>query len=1301
MRLRLSSSNRLVTRLLFLLATPALVFSSSAVPVISGFSPASGQSGATVTISGTNFSPVISSNIVYFGGARATVAAANTTNLTVTVPVGVTYAPMTVTVNGLTAWSGQPFLASYLGNGQVDTGTLAGQLDLGTDDGSGNVVVGDLDGDGKPDVVCFNGHSPSVSIFRNLSTNGTLTAGSFAARVDLLVEGAQDSGVGLCLADVDGDGRLDIVVSSFAENKVSIFQNISGPGSFTTNSFAARVDLPVSGGPISLAVQDFDGDGWPDLATADYYSGSVSVLRNLGAGGVITTNAFAPQVDFTTIAGARCIAVGDFNGDGKPDLVTVNYDDGSGTMSVLQNLSSNGIVAFAPQVDFPSLPDSCDVRVGDLDGDGKLDVVIAEGANGNAVSVYRNTGAAGSISATSFAPRVDFGLDGWGNGVAIGDLDGDGKPDLAVVTQLSDHLSLFQNLSTPGSFDTGSLAPRVDFPAGWNPNGVVIGDLDGDGRPDVTIGVTYAATMSVYQNVTQFGGPPHIIAQPANQTVYVGMTANFSVLAGGTQPLNYQWNFNGTNIDGATNATLALTNVQLDQAGNYAVRVTNLLGSVASSNAVLTVNPPPPCAPVPSGLVGWWPAEGDANDVAGTNNGTLINGADFTGGEVGQTFSFDGSSYVNIPDSPALDTFASSITIEAWIKVNQFDEFPDWNGIVTKGNSSWRLARDGGSSVVGFSTTGLSNEDLAGNKNINDGQWHHVAAVYDGTNKYIYVDGTLDASVPATGTIAQNDYPMCIGENAEAPGHLWNGLIDEVSIYNRALTASEVQTVYAAAGGGKCFTPTAPEIVTQPAGQTVYLGFPAGFNVVASGTAPLHYQWNFNGTNIAGATNATLMLVNVQFSQAGNYSVLVTNVAGSVLSSNAVLTVSLPPPCTPAPLGLVGWWPAEGDAYDLIGGATGMVYSGTAFSAGMVRQAFDFDGVNGCVMNTNTPPMTNIQNTFTMEFWACPKKGIEIMPEGDGLGISGQSYAIFPNWGGTDGPAGVGVSVGTNGISVVEHADNYMPSLLSYTHAINGWTHIAVVYSNLQPVLYVNGVYVRTGLTSTRSYVYPSKDFGSSYDSVFENEFKFYGPYRGLLDEVDIFNRALSATEIQAIYVAGSGGKCSSSSPATVDHFTWNPIPSPRFINTPFPILLQARDLTNGLSTNFAGTVLLGSTNGIAINPPVSGNFFQGVWTGSVMVARTVSNLVLRADDGFGHFGLANPIDLLNPPNLEMIRSGNIAMLVWPVAYSGFVLEMSSCLSPAAWMVVPYSPIQIGDQYLLPLDMAGTNGFYRLQFPGP
>ena len=148
---------------------------------------------------------------------------------------------------------------------------------------------------------------------------------------------------------------------------------------------------------------------------------------------------------------------------------------------------------------------------------------------------------------------------------------------------------------------------------------------------------------------------------------------------------------------------MTLTNVQFNQAGNYAVLVTNILGSVNSSNALLTVIP---CMPAPSGLVDWWPGEGNAYDTVGTNNGTLINGA-YTNGMVGEAFSFSGSnSYVSIPDPPFLDSFTTNITVELWMKAGQTNVNAMWKGIVTKGNSSWRLQALEGANTINWDVDG-------------------------------------------------------------------------------------------------------------------------------------------------------------------------------------------------------------------------------------------------------------------------------------------------------------------------------------------------------------------------------------------------------------------------------------------------------------------------------------------------------------------------------------------------------------------------------------------------------------------
>ncbi|MGO8836785.1 MAG: FG-GAP-like repeat-containing protein [Limisphaerales bacterium] len=558
------------------------------VPVISSFIPASGTNGTVVTISGTGFSAQAAADIVYFGAVQATVSSASPTSLTVTVPAGATYAPVTVTVNGLTAYSGNPFLPTFNATGGTNSSlSLAPRLDLPAGDGSGQVVIADLDGDGKPDVLVNNGNG-SASIFQNISSNGTLTAGSFAPRVDLSLGTGGENGT--VAADLDGDGKLDIVLLDYNAGQVIVLKNLSTPGTLTTNSFAAPVRFQVGAGPRGLAVRDLDGDGKPEIVVANWGDSTVSVLRNISQPGGIDTNSFAPAVVFATGANPQTLAIADLDGDGQPDIVTANNNYGTDeSVSILRNTSAPGTISLAAHVDLAGLPTSFCVAIGDLDGDGKPDLVVSSFIDGQAISVYRNISTPGSITTNSFAPHVDFDAGGWGNAVAIGDLDGDGKPDLAVVTQLPDHLSVFKNISTPGSFTTDSLAPRVDYPAGWNPNGVAIGDLDGDGRPDIAFAVTYAATLSVYQNQTPFNGPPVITSQPVNQTTVQGSNVVLSVIVEGTGPFSYQWSFNGKNIPGATNATLTLANLHPYQSGSYAVTITTPFGSVTSSGATVTV----------------------------------------------------------------------------------------------------------------------------------------------------------------------------------------------------------------------------------------------------------------------------------------------------------------------------------------------------------------------------------------------------------------------------------------------------------------------------------------------------------------------------------------------------------------------------------------------------------------------------------------------------------------------------------------------------------------------------------------
>ncbi len=195
-------------------------------------------------------------------------------------------------------------------------------------------------------------------------------------------------------------------------------------------------------------------------------------------------------------------------------------------------------------------------------------------------------------------------------------------------------------------------------------------------------------------------------------------------------------------------------------------------------------------------LVGWWKLDemkGNVTaDSAGSHTGTLLGNPTWTQGIADGALQFDGQGDgVNLGAGPDFD-IAGRITVAAWIKVTAFDVA--WQAIVTKGDTAWRLSRDQGNNVH-FACTGLWPEWARGSANVNDGQWHHVAGTYDGSELRLYVDGKLDASARAQGAINMNTYPVYIGENAEHSGRGWHGLIDDVRLYNYALSDVEIKAL--------------------------------------------------------------------------------------------------------------------------------------------------------------------------------------------------------------------------------------------------------------------------------------------------------------------------------------------------------------------------------------------------------------------------------------------------------------------------------------------------------------------------
>jgi hypothetical protein len=250
-----------------------------------------------------------------------------------------------------------------------------------------------------------------------------------------------------------------------------------------------------------VVVGDFNGDGKPDLEIAEQGSNLVSVLLNTTAPGSMTAS-FAPRQDFPTGAGPVSAVVGDFNGDGEPDLAVVNQFSSSVSVLLNNTMVGSATASFAAKRDFAtgSLPNS--VAVGDFNGDNRPDLVVAD-TGSNRVSVLLNSTPVGSATA-SFLTRTDFGTNSGPQVVAVGDLNGDGLPDLAVTNFFSNSVSVLLNTTATGS-GTPSFATREDFATGSYPESVAIGDLNADGIPDLAVANSSSNNLSMLLNTTPAG----------------------------------------------------------------------------------------------------------------------------------------------------------------------------------------------------------------------------------------------------------------------------------------------------------------------------------------------------------------------------------------------------------------------------------------------------------------------------------------------------------------------------------------------------------------------------------------------------------------------------------------------------------------------------------------------------------------------------------------------------------------------------------------------------------------------------
>ncbi|MEQ9287069.1 MAG: FG-GAP-like repeat-containing protein [Cyclobacteriaceae bacterium] len=570
------------------------------VPYINSIEPTTGTFGETVTISGSNFSTNIADMEVRFGAAVATVTSATASLLEVTVPAGATTDNISVTNTSgstvKTAYSNQLFHISFGGSkgvaGSFDPQVLVndGPSDFGTYD----LCLCDFDKDGLSDVAVTNNESQNIVIHDNNST--TSTNNFIRSQIS-----AGFATINTVCGDLDGDGWPDLVATQgdASNNRIFIFRNQANG----TVSFAAPITLtlPSDNGNLRLArrvsIQDLDLDGNPEIIVSNTSDNKIDVFKNNSIQGTITMNTtsqqFTMEASDTRVGGLVGLDVKDLNNDGLPEVVaTFNRNS---NVYVLPNSSQPGSISFESSKEFSASGAFQNLKVGDINQDGFNDVILTAsnaGTPASAIVIVENktASAGGSISMES-AATISGISSPWG--LDIGDVDGDGSVDIAVASVGSPGkiFVLLADNPTAFTFTTTEISTTS------NSRNVKIGDLNGDGKPDLafTHNVTSGSTGELSVVMNRNCVIP-VITPSGNTDVCNGQV--FTLTATNSSSATYTWKRNG--IDQAETSNTLVVPTGGNGTFNFTVTVADQGCTQVSDQVTIVVEDGGITAPTPS-----------------------------------------------------------------------------------------------------------------------------------------------------------------------------------------------------------------------------------------------------------------------------------------------------------------------------------------------------------------------------------------------------------------------------------------------------------------------------------------------------------------------------------------------------------------------------------------------------------------------------------------------------------------------------------------------------------------------------
>jgi len=480
-------------------------------PFIDSIEPAFGGFGSTIIINGSNFSPNDVDNTVFFGGLEANILNATENALMVTVPYGAYYTPISVYTNGLYAASRQRFNVTFNATEELTVAHLSNQLDnpyLGAK--YYDIKIADMNGDEIPEIVTSeagSGSSAYLAIFTtSFDDEGMI---SIDDRLEInFGTGVYSSPHDIALGDLNGDGLLDVVASEYGditddfESHTCIFINTSHHQNF---SFDSPIIIEGDGYEAYAQLQDINGDGKLDIVTSRTSWHQMGVYLNTTENDDVSfSNKIIIEDDGGTYTDGWLYvdtrpAFADLNGDGMIDMVTTAYSTDRRDVYIYSNISTEENIDFnlelivqsgGEHADWPTDYDwsAYSPTLADIDGDGKLDIIVANGTCGfcspSGISILRNTSTDSELLFEyDYSDFYQYQSNSLPVGIGVSDLNGDGKPDL-LTNDWMGGISIMVNSSTEGNI---ALEEQMQIGVGNYPLSIATADLNMDSTPEIVV----------------------------------------------------------------------------------------------------------------------------------------------------------------------------------------------------------------------------------------------------------------------------------------------------------------------------------------------------------------------------------------------------------------------------------------------------------------------------------------------------------------------------------------------------------------------------------------------------------------------------------------------------------------------------------------------------------------------------------------------------------------------------------------------------------------------------------------------